>query len=39
MTEIKELDLNDSTISNRASEELNKNGVVIINNFISSKDS
>ena len=38
MTEIKELDLNASTISNRASEELNKNGVVIINNFISSKD-
>ena len=29
MTEIKELDLNASTISNRASEELNKNGAVI----------
>ena len=38
MNEIKELDLHDDTITVRAFEELSKNGVVKINNFISNED-
>jgi len=38
MVEMKEFDSNDSMISKHASEEIDKNGVVIINNFISDKD-
>lgn len=35
MTKIKELDLRDNVLSKKAFEELKKNGVVIVNNFIS----
>ena len=38
MTEIKELDLNDISFLIRAKEELDKSGVVIVNNFISKED-
>ena len=38
MTKIRELDINNSSLSEKVSEELDKNGVVIVNDFISKEN-